>query len=143
MARGHGPAGVGLARCLGLLCPVLLLSLLALRAFLPLPAPLRWLWAGSMLACALSAAVALILLLFGPWQNRIAGTAQRLFTHRHTIRYRLERVKDLTGLDCSSTDGRERLSLGLKSMRVLGIANPGGPANEAGAEGGRVAPAGK
>lgn len=75
MARGHGPAGVGLARCLGLLCPVLLLSLLALRAFLPLPAPLRWLWAGSMLACALSAAVALILLLFGPWQNRIAGTA--------------------------------------------------------------------
>jgi sugar diacid utilization regulator len=72
--------------------------------------------------------------------GNVAGTAQRLFTHRHTIRYRLERVKDLTGLDCSSTDGRERLSLGLKSMRVLGIANPGGPAYEAGVEGGRVAP---
>ncbi len=70
--------------------------------------------------------------------GNVAGTAQRLFTHRHTIRYRLERVKDLTGLDCSSTDGRERLSLGLKSMRVLGIANPGGPAQEAGVEGGRV-----
>lgn len=70
--------------------------------------------------------------------GNVAGTAQRLFTHRHTIRYRLERVKDLTGLDCSSTDGRERLSLGLKSMRVLGIANPGGPAYESGAEGGRV-----
>ncbi len=70
--------------------------------------------------------------------GNVAGTAQRLFTHRHTIRYRLERVKDLTGLDCSSTDGRERLSLGLKSMRVLGIANPGGPAYEAGVEGGRV-----
>lgn len=68
----------------------------------------------------------------------VAGTAQRLFTHRHTIRYRLERVKDLTGFDCSSTDGREQLSLGLKSMRVLGIANPGGPASELGAEGGRV-----
>lgn len=68
----------------------------------------------------------------------VAGTAQRMFTHRHTIRYRLERVKDITGLDCSSTDGRERLSLGLKSMRVLGIANPGGPAREPGAEGGRV-----
>lgn len=74
--------------------------------------------------------------------GNVAGTAQRLFTHRHTIRYRLERVKDLTGLDCSSTDGRERLSLGLKSMRVLGIANPGGPAYEAGVEGGRVPAAG-
>lgn len=74
--------------------------------------------------------------------GNVAGTAQRMFTHRHTIRYRLERVKDLTGLDCSSTDGREKLSLGLKSMRVLGIANPGGPALEPGAEGGRVPPAG-
>jgi sugar diacid utilization regulator len=74
--------------------------------------------------------------------GNVAGTAQRLFTHRHTIRYRLERVKDLTGLDCSSTDGREKLSLGLKSMRVLGIANPGGPALEPGAAGGRVPPAG-
>lgn len=70
--------------------------------------------------------------------GNIAGTAQRLFTHRHTIRYRLERVKEITGLDCASTDGREQLSLGLKSMRVLGIANPGGPASELGAEGGRV-----
>jgi DNA-binding PucR family transcriptional regulator len=68
----------------------------------------------------------------------VAGTAQRLFTHRHTIRYRLERVRDLTGLDCSSTDGREKLSLGLKAMRVLGIADPGGPAFEPGTEGGRV-----
>jgi sugar diacid utilization regulator len=74
--------------------------------------------------------------------GNVAGTAQRLFTHRHTIRYRLERVKDLTGLDCSSTDGRERLSLGLKSMRVLGIANPGGPAYEPGVEGGRIPAAG-
>jgi DNA-binding PucR family transcriptional regulator len=68
----------------------------------------------------------------------VAGTASRLFTHRHTIRYRLERVRDLTGLDVSSTDGRERLGLGLKAMRVLGIAAPRGPATETGAEGGRV-----
>ncbi|MFY9264566.1 MAG: helix-turn-helix domain-containing protein [Solirubrobacterales bacterium] len=74
--------------------------------------------------------------------GNVAGTAQRLFTHRHTIRYRLERVKDLTGLDCASTDGREKLSLGLKAMRVLGIPNPGGPADEPGAEGGRVPAAG-
>ena len=68
----------------------------------------------------------------------VARTAERLFTHRHTIRYRLERVKELTGLDVQSTDGRERLGLGLKAMRVLGMSPPGGPALEAGAEAGRV-----
>jgi DNA-binding PucR family transcriptional regulator len=68
----------------------------------------------------------------------VARTAERLFTHRHTIRYRLERVKELTGLDVGSTDGRERLGLGLKAMRVLGMSPPGGPALEAGAEAGRV-----
>ena len=68
----------------------------------------------------------------------VATTAQRLFTHRHTIRYRLDRVRELTGLDVASSDGRERLGLGLKAMRVLGIARPGGPATEPGAEGGRV-----
>lgn len=70
--------------------------------------------------------------------GNVAGTAARLFTHRHTIRYRLERVRELSGLDVGSTDGREKLSLGLKAMRVLGIAARGGPAREAGAEGGRV-----
>ncbi|MGA2320163.1 MAG: helix-turn-helix domain-containing protein [Solirubrobacteraceae bacterium] len=70
--------------------------------------------------------------------GNVAGTAQRLFTHRHTIYYRLERVRELSGLDVSSSDGREKLSLGLKSMRVLGISSAGGPASEAGAEGGRV-----
>jgi hypothetical protein len=68
----------------------------------------------------------------------VAKTSERLFTHRHTIRYRLERVKELTDLDVSSTDGRERLSLGLKAMRVLGIVPPGGPAQEKGSEAGRV-----
>lgn len=71
--------------------------------------------------------------------GNVAGTAQRLFTHRHTIRYRLERVRDLSGHDVGSSDGREKLSLGLKAMRVLGIAAPGGPATEPGSTGGRVA----
>ena len=70
--------------------------------------------------------------------GNVKSTAQRLFTHRHTIYYRLERVRELSGLDVSSSDGREKLSLGLKSMRVLGISSAGGPALEAGAEGGRV-----
>ena len=62
----------------------------------------------------------------------VNATASRLITHRHTIRYRFERVRELTGLDVSSTDGREKLSLGLKAMRVLGIAAPRGPATEPG-----------
>jgi sugar diacid utilization regulator len=70
--------------------------------------------------------------------GNVARTAEKLFTHRHTVRYRLERVKELTGLDVSSTDGRERLSLGLKAMRVLGIVAPGGPTQEKGTEAGRV-----
>ena len=70
--------------------------------------------------------------------GNVARTAEQLFTHRHTIRYRLDRARELTGLDVSSTDGRERLSLGLKAMRVLGIVPPGGPAHERGAEAGRV-----
>ena len=70
--------------------------------------------------------------------GNVARTAEKLFTHRHTIRYRLDRVRELSGLDVGSTDGRERLSLGLKAMRVLGIVPPGGPAREAGTEGGRV-----
>jgi hypothetical protein len=70
--------------------------------------------------------------------GNVAGTAQRLFTHRHTVYYRLERVRELTGLDVSSSDGRERLSLGLKAMRVLGISSARGPASEDGARGGRV-----
>ncbi|MFL5824858.1 MAG: PucR family transcriptional regulator [Solirubrobacteraceae bacterium] len=68
----------------------------------------------------------------------VNATAARLFTHRHTIRYRFERVRELTGLEVSSSDGREKLSLGLKAMRVLGLAAPRGPATEPGAEAGRV-----
>ena len=68
----------------------------------------------------------------------VNATAARLITHRHTIRYRFERVRELTGLDVQSSDGREKLSLGLKAMRVLGIAAPRGPATERGAGGGRV-----
>ena len=70
--------------------------------------------------------------------GNVAATAKQLFTHRHTIRYRLERVRDLCGHDVSATEGREKLGLGLKAMRVLGIASPRGPALEPGAKGGKV-----
>lgn len=50
----------------------------------------------------------------------LAATAGRLYTHRHTIRYRLDRITELAGLDIGKTDDREKLSLGLKAMRLLG-----------------------
>ena len=59
--------------------------------------------------------------------GNVAATAKQLFTHRHTIRYRLERAKELCGHDVSATEGREKLGLGLKAMRVLGIASPARP----------------
>jgi PucR family transcriptional regulator, purine catabolism regulatory protein len=68
----------------------------------------------------------------------VARTAEQRFTHRHTIRYRLERAKELCGHDVTSTEGREKLGLGLKAMRVLGIAAPAGPALEPGTEAGNV-----
>ena len=70
--------------------------------------------------------------------GNVTPTAERLFTHRHTIRYRLERARELSGHDITSTEGREKLGLGLKAMRVLGIAPPRGPAMEPGAEAGKV-----
>ena len=62
--------------------------------------------------------------------GNVGATAARLITHRHTVRYRLERIRELSGLDVGSSEGREKLSLGLKAMRVLGITPPLGPVSE-------------
>jgi sugar diacid utilization regulator len=47
-------------------------------------------------------------------------TASGLFAHRHTIRYRLDRVNELTGLDVDKSEDRESLTLGIKVMQLLG-----------------------
>ena len=47
-------------------------------------------------------------------------TATDLFAHRHTIRYRLDRVGELTGLDVEKSEDREQLTLGIKAMQLLG-----------------------
>ncbi len=52
--------------------------------------------------------------------GNLAATAGKLFTHRHTIRYRLDRAADISGLDIGKSDDREKLTLALKSMRLLG-----------------------
>jgi DNA-binding PucR family transcriptional regulator len=46
-------------------------------------------------------------------------TAQAIYAHRHTVAYRLERIRDLTGLDPMTSEDRERLGLGLKAYRVI------------------------
>jgi sugar diacid utilization regulator len=47
------------------------------------------------------------------------ATAAAVYAHRHTVAYRLDRVRDLTGLDPSRTEDREQLGLGLKAHQVL------------------------
>jgi len=47
------------------------------------------------------------------------AAASALYVHRHTIAYRLERVKELSGLDPMQTEDRERLGLGLKAYRII------------------------
>jgi sugar diacid utilization regulator len=47
------------------------------------------------------------------------ATARAIFAHRHTVSYRLERVKELTGLDPGASADRERLGLGIKAYRIL------------------------
>ena len=47
------------------------------------------------------------------------ATAAAIYAHRHTIAYRLDRVRELTRLDPSVSEDRERLGLGLKAYRIL------------------------
>jgi len=50
---------------------------------------------------------------------KMNATAGAVFAHRHTIAYRLERIRELTGLDPSDCEDRERLGLGLKAYQVI------------------------
>jgi sugar diacid utilization regulator len=47
------------------------------------------------------------------------ATARAIYAHRHTVAYRLQRVRELSGLDAMITEDRERLSLGLKAYRIV------------------------
>jgi sugar diacid utilization regulator len=47
------------------------------------------------------------------------ATATAIFAHRHTIAYRLERIRELTQLDPSLSEDRERLGLSLKVHRLM------------------------
>jgi DNA-binding PucR family transcriptional regulator len=52
------------------------------------------------------------------------ATAQAIHAYRHTVGYRLERVKELTGLDPLRSEDRERLGLGLKAYRIIAPSLP-------------------
>jgi sugar diacid utilization regulator len=47
------------------------------------------------------------------------ATAEAVYAHRHTVAHRLERIKELCGLDPSSGEDRERLGLGIKAYRLI------------------------
>jgi sugar diacid utilization regulator len=47
------------------------------------------------------------------------ATAAAIFAHRHTVGYRLERIRELTELDPMLSEDRERLGLGLKAYRLI------------------------
>ncbi len=51
--------------------------------------------------------------------ENLTKTAQDLFAHRHTIRYRLTKIADITGLSMFQSEHKERLGLGLKARSLL------------------------
>jgi hypothetical protein len=46
-------------------------------------------------------------------------TAEAMKLHRHTVGYRLARVQEVSGLSPYESEGRERLSLGIKAHRIM------------------------
>lgn len=53
--------------------------------------------------------------------DNIALTAQEVFTHRHTVRYRLQRIAAITGCDPLKAADREKLYMGLYLKDILGL----------------------
>ena len=49
----------------------------------------------------------------------LTKTATDLYAHRHTIRYRLEKIAEVCGLSVFQTEHKERLGLGLKARSLL------------------------
>jgi sugar diacid utilization regulator len=47
------------------------------------------------------------------------ATAAAIYAHRHTVAYRLDRIRELSGLDATVSEDRERLGLGLKAYRII------------------------
>lgn len=50
--------------------------------------------------------------------GNLSEAAGQLFAHRHTVRYRLKRVGDITGLDVSRFEDATRLYLAVRASRI-------------------------
>ncbi len=59
------------------------------------------------------------LIVFFRNNENLTQTASDLFAHRHTIRYRLEKIAEISGLSVFQTEHKERLGLGLKARSLL------------------------
>jgi purine catabolism regulator len=57
---------------------------------------------------------------------RWESAAKELFVHRHTLRYRMRKVEELTGRDLSSARDRMEFFLALRARDLLGHAKPDG-----------------
>ncbi len=52
------------------------------------------------------------------------ATANTMLAHRHTIAYRLDRIRELTGLDPGRSEDRECLGLGMKACYLIRLQGP-------------------
>ena len=59
------------------------------------------------------------LTVFFKHDESLTKTAAELYAHRHTIRYRLEKIAEISGLSVFQTEHKERLGLGLKARSLL------------------------
>lgn len=59
------------------------------------------------------------LTVFFKHDESLTKTAAELYAHRHTIRYRLEKIAEISGLSVFETEHKERLGLGLKARSLL------------------------
>jgi purine catabolism regulator len=59
------------------------------------------------------------LVVFLGHNESLTKTAVELYAHRHTIRYRLEKIAEISGLSVFQTEHKERLGLGLKARSLL------------------------
>ncbi|RJQ32209.1 MAG: PucR family transcriptional regulator [Actinobacteria bacterium] len=51
--------------------------------------------------------------------ENLLETAKKLYAHRHTVRYRLERIAEITGLSIYRSEDKEKLALGLKLSHLI------------------------
>ncbi len=53
--------------------------------------------------------------------GNLTETSERLYIHRNTLKYRLERIRDITQIDLDDSENRLMLHLGLKMHQILSV----------------------